>query len=295
MARNIEVWPVTRLVPYDRNSRTHSPEQIAKVAASIVEFGFTNPILVDGEDGIIAGHCRLKAALVLKMKEVPVIPLEHLTPAQKRAYVIADNKLAELAGWDDEMLKLELVDLAQEDYDLGLTGFSEEEIADLLDGGDGEQKAGLTDDDAAPEAGKQAISRLGDVWLMGIHRVRCGDATAAADVAALMNGSRADMVFTDPPYNVDYTGYTKKKLKIQSDKMTVNEFSKFLSGIFQSYRSIVKPGASLYVCHPSSFQREFQDALEEAGFAARVQIIWAKNTFAWGFGRYKFWSASEAD
>jgi len=288
MARNIEIWPVSRLVPYDRNSRTHTDTQVAQVAASIIEFGFTNPILVDGTNGIIAGHCRLRAAQLLKLTEVPVIPLDHLSEAQKRAYIIADNKLAELAGWDEEMLKLELGELRNEEFNLELIGFSQEEIDDLLDRGEEGGKAGLTDDDDAPDVAENPVSQPGDLWILGNHRLMCGDSVVLTDVERLMGGAKADLVFTDPPYNVDYTGYTKEKLKIQSDKMTTQEFVAFLQGTFASYRVLIKPGASMYVCHPSSFQREFQNAIETSGFSVRAQIIWAKNTFAWGFGRYKF-------
>ena len=288
MARNIELWPISRLVPYDRNSRTHTDAQVAQVAASIIEFGFTNPILVDGKSGIIAGHCRLRAAQLLKLTEVPVIPLDHLSEGQKRAYIIADNKLAELAGWDEEMLKLELGDLRNEEFNLELIGFSQEEIDDLLDLGEDGGNAGLTDDDEAPDVTENPVSRPGDLWILGNHRLMCGDSVVLTDVERLMAGAKADLVFTDPPYNVDYTGYTKEKLKIQSDKMTTEEFVAFLQGTFASYRVLIKPGASMYVCHPSSFQREFQNAIESAGFSVRAQIIWAKNTFAWGFGRYKF-------
>jgi len=288
MARNIEIWPVSRLVPYDRNSRTHTDAQVAQVAASIIEFGFTNPILVDGTNGIIAGHCRLRAAQLLKLTEVPVIPLDHLSEAQKRAYIIADNKLAELAGWDEEMLKLELGELRNEEFNLELIGFSQEEIDDLLDLGEEGGKAGLTDDDDAPDVAENPVSQPGDLWILGNHRLMCGDSVVLTDVERLMGGAKADLVFTDPPYNVDYTGYTKEKLKIQSDKMTTQEFVAFLQGTFASYRVLIKPGASMYVCHPSSFQREFQNAIETSGFSVRAQIIWAKNTFAWGFGRYKF-------
>jgi 16S rRNA G966 N2-methylase RsmD len=219
MARNIEIWPIDRLVPYDRNSRTHTDAQVSQVAASIIEFGFTNPILVDGKSGIIAGHCRLRAARLLQLLEVPVIPLDHLTEAQKRAYIIADNKLAELAGWDEELLKVELGELRAEDFNLELTGFSQEEIDELLDLGEETDNTGLTDDDAAPEVTENPVSRPGDLWILGNHRVMCGDSIVLTDVERLMAGAKADLVFTDPPYNVDYTGYTKEKLKIQSDKM----------------------------------------------------------------------------
>jgi DNA modification methylase len=286
MAKRIEIWPIEKLIPYARNPRTHSDAQIAQIAASIAEFGFVNPILVDTDAGILAGHGRLLGAQKLKLKEVPVIVLDHLTPAQRRAYLLADNKLAELAGSDDDLLRLELKDLELADFDLGVIGFSDEELRDLL--GDPDVVAGLTDEDAAPEAPEQPVSRTGDLWLLGKHRVLCGDATVQGDVERLMAGDAADLVFTDPPYNVDYEGYTSDKLTIQGDRMKPEEFDRFLRDSFARFRAVVKPGASLYVCHASSVQREFQNALEASGFEVRCQIIWAKNHFAWGFGRYKF-------
>lgn len=284
MANRIEIWPVGRLIPYARNARTHSDEQVAQIAASIREFGFLNPILVDTTDGIIAGHGRLLAARKLSLAEVPVIVLDHLTETQKRAYILADNRLAMSAGWDEEMLKLELAEIQDDDFDLSVIGFTEEELDLYLE--DDEPVVGKTDEDAAPEVQEQAVSGRGDIWLCGNHRVRCGDSTSGEDLDALLAGRLADVVFTDPPYNVDYTGYTK--LKIQSDAMSAEEFAAFLGSVFAAYRRSVKAGASLYVCHPSSWQREFQGAMEAAGFSVRTQIIWAKNTFAWWFGRYKF-------
>jgi DNA modification methylase len=288
MAKRIEIWPIEKLIPYARNPRTHSPEQVTQIAASIAEFGFVNPVLVDSDDGILAGHGRLLGAQKLKLREVPVIVLDHLTPAQRKAYLLADNKLAELAGWDEDLLRLELQDLELADFDLGVIGFSDEELRDLL--GEPDVVTGLTDEDTAPEPPEQPVSRTGDIWLLGTdkHRVLCGDATNLDAVKRLMGGEHADLVFTDPPYNVDYEGYTDEKLKIQGDRMKPEEFDRFLRGAFASYRAVVKPGASLYVCHASSVQREFQNALEAGGFAVRCQIIWGKNTFAWGFGRYKF-------
>ena len=287
MARRIEIWPIEKLIPYARNPRTHSPEQVTQIAASIAEFGFVNPVLVDSDAGILAGHGRLLGAQELKLKHVPVIVLDHLRPAQRRAYLLADNKLAELAGWDEGLLRLELKDLEVADFDLGVIGFSDEELRELLAEQD-EVSPGLTDEDAAPEAPERPVSRAGDLWILGKHRVMCADATDLDAVRRLMAGEQADLVFTDPPYNVDYEGYTEEKLKIQGDRMKPEEFDRFLRDTFISYRAVVKPGASLYVCHASSVQREFQDALETAGFEVRCQIIWAKNTFAWGFGRYKF-------
>ena len=283
----VELWPIDQLIPYVRNARTHSAEQIAQVAASIIEFGWTNPILVGSDRVVIAGHARLLAARKLGMNEVPVIVLGHLSETQRRALVLADNRLALSAGWDLDMLRVELDSLKDEGFDLELVGFSDEELEEILRDPE-ETQDGLTDEDAAPEAPERPVSAVGDLWVLGEHRVLCGDATDLEAVRRLMDGAQADLVFTDPPYNVDYTGYTGEKLKIQGDRMKPEEFSRFLRESFARYRAAVKPGASLYVCHASSVQREFQGALEAAGFEVRCQIIWAKNTFAWGFGRYKF-------
>jgi DNA modification methylase len=286
MATRIEHWPLDRLIPYIRNPRTHSEAQVAQIAASIVEFGFLNPILVDTSAGIIAGHGRLRAARKLQLPEVPVIVLDHLTESQKRAYVIADNRLAENAGWDEELLRLELAALDEENFNVSVTGFEDEDLARLL----AQQEAadGLTDEDAVPELAQVQVTVPGDVWMLGDHRVLCGDATRRVDVEHLMASESVDLVFTDPPYNVDYEGYTKQRLTMSGDRMTTQQFQQFLAAAFASYRQIVRPGASLYVCHSSQWQREFQNAIEAAGFQVRCQIIWAKNTFAWGWGRYKF-------
>jgi DNA modification methylase len=241
---------------------------------------------VDTKDGIIAGHGRLLAARKLQLQEVLVIVLDHLTDAQKRAYILADNQLALNAGWDEELLRAELAALQEEDFNVRLIGFEDEELARLL----AAQHAGegLTDEDAVPDLPETPVSATDDVWILGDHRLLVGDATDGAAVDRLMDGDSADLVFTDPPYNVDYQGYTEERLKIKGDRMSDPEFKQFLEAAFRSCRSVVKPGASLYVCHSSSWQREFQNAMEAAGFEVRCQLIWAKNTFAWGFGRYKF-------
>ena len=284
-AQHIEQWPVDRLIPYARNPRTHSDAQVAQIAASIASFGFNNPILVDTQSGIIAGHGRLLAARKLQLREVPVIVLDHLSEAQKRGYILADNKLAQNAGWDEELLRCELAALEAEDFNLDLIGFDDEELARLLAD---QEVQGLADEDAIPEVPERPVSAAGDLWLLGNHKLLVGDATRREDVDRLMAGDRADLIFTDPPYNVDYEGYTDDRLTIPGDRLTAEEFQKFLLTVCQHYRQIAKLGASLYMCHASSWQREFQDALEQAGFQVRCQIIWAKNTFAWGFGRYKF-------
>ena len=248
--------------------------------------GSTIRFLVDTSSGIIAGHGRLLAARKLQLQQVPIIVLDHLSETQKRAYILADNKLALNAGWDDELLGLELGALRDLDFNLDLIGFDDEELAHFL--ADDNASAGLTDEDAVPELPQTPTSAPGDLWLLGSHKLLVGDATVRADVDRLMGGDAADLVFTDPPYNVDYQGYTQDKLKIQGDRMSAEQFQQFLATSFANYRAVIKPGGSMYVCHSSSWQREFQNALESAGFEVRCQIIWAKNTFAWGFGRYKF-------
>jgi DNA modification methylase len=286
LVQRIERWLLDRLLPFATNARTHTDAQISQIAASIAEFGFVNPILVGADNYIIAGHARALAARQLGITEVPVIVLDHLTAAQRRALVIADNRLALNAGWDETLLHLELAALQEQDFDLDLLGFDDDELVSLL--ADENSAQGLTDEDTVPDRPQTPVSIRGDLWILGNHQLLCGDATAPADVALMLGADTADLVFTDPPYNVDYQGYTEERLKIQGDKMSDSEFRQFLDATFRSYRSVVKPGGSLYVCHPSSFQREFQNAMEAAGFKVRCQIIWAKNTFAWGFGRYKF-------
>jgi DNA modification methylase len=284
----IQRWPVDRLIPSSVTPRTHSPEQVAQIGASIRAFGFVSPILVGADGGLIAGDGRLRAAQTLGMREVPVIVLRHLSEVQRRALAIADNQLAiSGASWDEETLRLELAALHEESFDLSLIGFDDEELARLLAAADAVE--GLTDEDAVPEIAEASVTMPGDLWRLGKdHKLLVGDATAPADVERLMAGDMADLVFIDTPYNTDYEGYTEEHLTIQNDRMSDTEFKQFLEAVFRSCRAAIKPGASLYVCHSSSWQREFQNALEAAGFEVRCQIIWAKNTFAWGFGRYKF-------
>src|SRR5712671_3068594 len=207
MARHIELWPIEKLIPYARNPRTHSDGQIAQIAASIKEFGFNNPILVDTHAGIIAGHGRLLAARKLQLKEVPVIVLDHLSEAQKRAYVIADNQLALNAGWDEDLLRLELAALQDEDFNVSLIGLEDEELARLLAAQDAAE--GLTDENAVPELPETPVSLAGDLWILGNHKLVVGDATNQDDVTMLMAGDTADLIFSDPPYNVSYEGYTE--------------------------------------------------------------------------------------
>ena len=199
MARRIEIWPTARLVPYARNARTHSPEQVAQIAASIVEFGFTNPILVDSMDGIIAGHGRLLAARKLGLAEVPVVVLDHLTDTQRRAYIIADNQLALNAGWNDDLLRVALESLGADGFNLSLVGFSNEELVTIL-AGDEPGVAAEVEEDAVPEPPAQPVTVPGDVWLIGRHRLICGDCRDAAVVEMLMAGAGANVAITSPPY-----------------------------------------------------------------------------------------------
>jgi hypothetical protein len=222
VAKNIELWSIDKLIPWARNPRTHSDAQVAQIAASISEFGFNNPILVDTKAGIIAGHGRLLAARKLGLKEVPVIVLDHFSEAQKRAYIIVDNQLALNAGWNDELLGIELAALRAEEFDLALLGFEDEELARLLAAQDAAD--GLTDEDAIPELPETPVCEAGDLWILGDHKLLVGDATEGDDVARLMGGVTADLVFTDPPYNVDYEGYTEDRLKIKGDRMSDTEF-----------------------------------------------------------------------
>ena len=275
------------LIPYARNSRTHSDAQVAQIAASIREFGFTNPVLVDGANGVIAGHGRILAARKLGMDTVPVIELAHLSETQKRAYVIADNKLALNAGWDDEMLRLEISELSDADFDVSLLGFSAEELALM----EPEQVEGLTDEDAVPEVPAVPVTVLGDVWLLGKHRLMCGDSTSIEQAETLMAGANADMVFTDPPYNVAYEGRGEKnKLgTIKNDDMSNESFEQFCRDLFATYHAVMKPLACIYVCHPDSqtapklaFEKTFGELFKKSS-----TLIWVKQSAGMGWQDYR--------
>jgi len=225
----IEYRAIQSLKEYSENSRTHSEEQVAQVAASIQEFGFTNPLLVDADGVLIAGHGRLMAARHLGMGSVPVIELGHLTEAQRRAYVIADNKLAENSGWDEDALAREIAALQDADYNLGVLGFDDKDLAAVLVD---EVGTGLTDQDDVPTAPDEqsVVTRPGDLWVLGGHRLLCGDSTSADDVSAVLDGEQADLVWTDPPYNVDYKGGNGKTIK--NDSMSDSAFYRFLLDAF---------------------------------------------------------------
>jgi len=273
--------PVAELIPYARNARTHSDAQVAQIAASIREFGFTNPILVDGERGVIAGHGRLLAARQLGLTEVPTIELSHLSPAQRRAYVLADNKLALNAGWDDEMLRLELAELQCEGFDLGLTGFSDGELGMFL----ADQTAGLTDPDEIPPSPETPVSQPGDIWQLGRHRLICGDSTEAAVVEALLAGVAPHLMVTDPPYGVLYDPAWRNAALAGSNTARIG---KVLNDHRADWREAwaLFPGEVAYVWHGALHATTVAESLTACGFDVRAQIIWAKERLVLGRGHY---------
>jgi len=281
----ITLQPIDALLPYARNSRTHAPEQIAQVAASMREFGWTNPVLVDADGTIIADHARVLAARQLGLTEVPTIMLGHLSETQRRALVIADNKLALNAGWDEDMLRTELQALSEEDFDLDLVGFTDAELEVLLE--DPEQVAeGNTDADAAPEAPETAVTVPGDVWLLGAHRLLCGDSTQMETIEKALDGGLADMVFTDLPYNVNYEAETKhgKSRKIANDNLG-KAFEPFLRDACSAMLAVTK--GAIYICMSSSELHTLEKAFREAGGHWSTFLIWAKNTFTLGRADYQ--------
>ena len=284
----VERRPIDRLIPYIRNARTHTEEQVAQVAASIVEFGWTNPILVGADGVIIAGHARLLAARKLGMTEVPVIVLDHLSETQRRALVLADNRLALSAGWDEEMLRVELAALGEDGFKLDVVGFTDEEIENLLR--DPKQVVeGSTDEDAVPEAPESAVTVPGDIWLLGEHRLLCGDATQMADVAKVLAGGLADMAFLDPPYNVNYGATMKDKLRGKKRKIANDNlgdgFEQFLRDSCTNLLAVTK--GAIYICMSSSEIHTLQRVFREAGGHWSTFIVWAKNTFTMGRSDYQ--------
>lgn len=283
---SVEHWSLQRLIPYAKNARTHDDTQVSQIAGSIAEFGFVNPILVGDDNVIIAGHGRLMAAQQLGLDTVPVIVLHHLTEAQRRALVIADNKIAENAGWNDELLKLELEELGDLGFDLDVIGFSDEELDELL--GNDEQ-SGESDEDEIPEVEDEPVSRHGDVWILGDHRLLCGDSTSKQDLEKLMSGELADMAFTDPPYNVDYGNNAKDKMRgkdrrIMNDNLG-DDFYQFLKDALTNLLSVTK--GACYIAMSSSELDTLQKAFRDAGGKWSTFIVWAKNTFTLGRSDYQ--------
>lgn len=267
------------LKPYPKNSRLHSEEQIQQVVDSINEFGFTNPVLIDENKTIIAGHCRVEALKVLGASAAPCIVLKGLSETQKRAYIIADNKLALNADWNLELLQSEFESLKLEDYDLNLTGFSDDEIALIIIDPEPETFA---DEDSCPDIPEDPITKLGDVWLLGDHRLMCGNSTIIEDVCLLMNGVKADILITDPPYNVDYEGKTKDALKIKNDSMDDSTFRQFLRDAMSTANIHLKDGGVFYIWHADSEGYNFRGACQDVGWKVRQCLIWLKNHMVMG-------------
>ena len=262
------------LIPYVNNSRTHSDAQIAQIAASIKEFGWTNPILVDGDKGIIAGHGRLLAARKLGHTKVPTIELKHLTAAQRKAYVIADNQLALNAGWDTTLLTLELQELQKLDFDLNLLGFDPKELDKLLEP---EHVEGLTDEDAVPDVPEEPKTKLGDIYQLGNHRLMCGNSTSIDSIEKLMNGNSVDLVFTDPPYNVGFNGRSGKHEVIKNDNLSESDFATFIEDVCSTIK-VINPKAYYIWCN-WNFYGILQGKLDY-----KTCIVWAKNVFGMGNG-----------
>ena len=289
----IKEYPVDKIIPYARNSRTHSDEQISQIMASITEFGFCNPILIGTDDVIIAGHGRLIAAQRLGIKVVPIIRLPNLTETQRKALVIADNKIALNAGWDEHLLALELDELKAEDFDLDLLGFTEQELKELDALGDIVEEGEIAENEI-PEPPEEPISKRGDIWLLGEHRVMCGDTTLLEDVKNLMQNDVADMIFTDPPYNVNYGATMKDKLRYHTspnhNRTILNDnlgegFEQFLTDSLTNMMMFNKGAA--YVCMSSSELHTLYSAFVKAGGKWSTFIIWAKNTFTLGRADYQ--------
>jgi hypothetical protein len=277
----IETWSIERLIPYARNARLHSDAQVAQIAGSITAFGFNNPVLVGPEGDIIAGHARVLAIRKLGRTEVPVIVLKHLTANQKRAFIVADNKLALNAGWDPEMLRLELEALAAENFDLELTGFDEDELIEALAR---ETLPGALDPDVVPDLQSKPISRTGDIWALGKHRLLCGDGTCPADIALVLEGKSCHMVFCDPPYNVDYSGKGPGRKTFANDNLG-EEFGTFLRSACDAMLAVSNGG--VYICMSSSELYRLQTAFRDAGGHWSTWIVWAKNAFTLGRSDYQ--------
>lgn len=294
-AEKIEDLPTAALVPYARNARTHSADQVAQIAASIREFGFTNPVLIDAQGGIVAGHGRVLAAQSLGVGSVPCLRVDWLTEAQKRAYILADNQLALQAGWDDELLAGELRQLQAEGFDLTLTGFAGDELAGRLF----VQPETKTDPDDAPPVETVVHSRSGDIWALDGHRVMCGDSTSAPDMAALVGANKGDVCWTDPPYNVAYGGKAemlndyggkghRNTQRILNDDMSDADFKRFLLGFFAATASVMKAGAAIYVAHAETERANFTQAFLSSGFKLSGVIIWRKDCMVLGRSDYQW-------
>jgi site-specific DNA-methyltransferase (adenine-specific) len=275
---------VSELIPYINNSRTHSEEQITQLVSSIKEFGFTNPILLAPDNSIIAGHGRLQAVKRLGHEEVPCIIISGLSKTQIKALIIADNQLALNAGWDLEKLSVEIEGLKDEDFNIDILGFNDDFIKDLLF----KENQGLTDEDDVPETSEQSITKLGDIWKLGNHKLICGDSTLLNNYEKLFNDKKADLLMTDPPYNVDYEGKTKEKLKIKNDSKEDNEFLKFLTDSFNNCSINLKLGCSFYIFHSDWFGLEFRQSIKNSDLELKQNLIWQKNSMVMGRQDYQW-------
>jgi len=279
--------PIDSLIPYAKNARVHDEAQIAQIAGSIKEFGFNNPVLIDKDNGIIAGHGRVMAARKLGLTEVPTILLDHLNETQRKAYILADNRIAINSTWDNEMLSLELMDI-KDDVSLAMLGFSVDELDALLN--PTQLTDGLTDEDAVPEVPIEPTTKLGDIYQLGNHRLMCGDSASLDDAEKLMDGDLADLVFTDPPYNVAYSGRGANNLgTIKNDDMSNDDFEQFCRDIFTTYHTYMKPLACIYVCHPDSqsapklaFEKTFAEQFKKSS-----TLIWMKQSAGMGWQDYR--------
>ena len=272
------------LIPYARNARTHSDEQVAQIAASIKEFGFLSPIIISKDNTILCGHGRFYAAQKLGLEKVPCIKEEYLTETQKRAYILADNKLSLNAGWDNEMLAIELSELQNENFDLGLTGFDVSELEDLI----GKDSSDVEDDDYDLDAAleKAAFVQRGDVWNVGRHKLMCGDATSSEDVNTLMEDKKANLIVTDPPYNVAFE--SSDGLSIKNDKMENTKFYEFLLAAFKNMADHLEKGGAAYVFHADTEGLNFRKAFIDAGFHLSGCCIWVKNSLVLGRSDYQW-------
>ena len=278
----MQLIPVTKLVPYVNNARTHSPEQINKLRASLREFGFINPVIIDRNYGVIAGHGRIMAAKEEGITEVPCVFADHLSEAQKKAYILADNRMAMDAGWDEELLRVEIEALQGMDFDPLLTGFDEAELADLF----GEENEAKEDDfDVDAELEKPTVTQNGDVWTLGRHRLICGDSTQAETFDILMQGKKANLVVTDPPYNVNYEGTAGK---IKNDNMASEKFYQFLLDAFTNIAKVMADDASIYVFHADTEGLNFRKAFSDAGFYLSGCCIWKKPSLVLGRSPYQW-------
>ena len=275
---------IDRLVPYQNNARTHSPEQINKLRASLREFGFINPVIIDRDFGVIAGHGRIAAARAEGITEVPCVFADHLTEAQKKAYILADNRMALDAGWDEDMLRVEIEALQGADFDLMLTGFDDKELVDFF--GTGNDDAKDDDFDLSSALEQASFVQKGDVWTVGRHRLMCGDATSMDDVATLMDGKKANLLLTDPPYGVSFK--SSSGLTIQNDSMKNEEFYQFLYDAFAAAVCFLGAGASAYVFHADTEGLNFRKAFIDAGFHLAGCCIWVKDSLVLGRSDYQW-------